>query len=136
MTTDILSRQNFDSTAYKEQQSIMPSTKHLDVGCGLKPRNPFDRIELYGIDIVDQQDTDFYYTKCNVLLEKLPFDEATFDSISCYDFLEHIPRLSVEQHNTRFPFVEFMNEVYRVLKPGGLFYVIINPAIIALNLLY
>lgn len=97
-------------------------SRHLDVGCGSKPRNPFRCSELYGVDIIEQQPVDFHYTRCNVLLEKIPFDDSTFDSVSCYDFIEHIPRLSIGPLSTRFHFVEFMNEVYRVLRPGGKFY--------------
>ncbi len=30
----------------------MNKTKHLDVGCGSSPRNPFACDELYGVDII------------------------------------------------------------------------------------
>jgi hypothetical protein len=30
-------------------------TKHLDVGCGRDPRNPFNCDELHGVDIVDKK---------------------------------------------------------------------------------
>lgn len=99
-------------------------TKHLDIGCGEKPRNPFNCNELYGIDIIDFHSADFHYTKSNVVLEKIPFPDNTFDSISAYDFLEHIPRVYIHNHKSTFPFVEFMNEMYRVLKPEGIFYAI------------
>lgn len=107
----------------------MNKTKHLDVGCGSSPRNPFACDELYGVDIIQQQCDDFNYQQCNIILEKLPFDDAYFDSISAYDFLEHIPRLSVikneaGQNTTVFPFIDFMNEAYRILKPNGIFYAI------------
>jgi len=105
-----------------EEGIVQCQTAHLDVGCGSKPRNPYGCDRVYGVDIIDQEADGFHYRKCNVLLEKLPFDDATFDSVSCYDFLEHISRLVVADGFTRFPFVEFMNEVHRVLKPGGLFY--------------
>ena len=36
-------------------------------------------------------------------------------------FIEHIPRL-LYAPTRRMPFVELMNEVWRVLKPGGIFY--------------
>lgn len=100
----------------------MIKRKHLDVGCGSKPRNPFDCEELFGVDIIDQQTTDFEYTKCNIVLENLPFDDSSFDSLSAYDFLEHIPRFSIINNQTQFPFINFMNEAFRVLKHGGVFY--------------
>lgn len=47
--------------------------------------------------------------------EPLPFVDDTFSSVSAYDVLEHLPRTS-ESGNT---FIFYMNELYRVLKPGG-----------------
>jgi len=102
----------------------MRKTKHLDIGCGSKPRNPFNYDELYGIDIIAQSTDNFNYTKSNVVLDPLPFNDSTFDSISAYDFLEHIPRFAVINNQAQFPFINFMNEVYRVLKSDGIFYAI------------
>ena len=55
---------------------------------------------------------------------QVPTDSNTFDSVSAFDFLEHIPRQIHLSANSmpRLPFVELMNEVWRVLKPGGKFY--------------
>lgn len=102
----------------------MKNRKHLDIGCGSNPRNPYNCEALYGVDILDQKMSDFNYQQCNVVLEKLPFNDSTFDSVSAYDFLEHIPRFAIIDNNTQFPFINFMNEAYRVLKPGGVFYAI------------
>jgi ubiquinone/menaquinone biosynthesis C-methylase UbiE len=44
---------------------------------------------------------------------KLPFKDSTFDSIVSWEVLEHIPE---NTEDTMF------QEVYRVLKPGGTFY--------------
>jgi len=125
-------------------------TKHLDVGCGSNPRNPFNYDQLYAIDIVSEinvnsirnqaapsdvhalrarrviieSDKNFFYSQGNAALERMPFEDNLFDSISAYDFIEHIPRLTVEGNKTRFPFIEFMNEAHRVLKPNGTFYAI------------
>jgi SAM-dependent methyltransferase len=102
----------------------MRKTKHLDIGCGSKPRNPFNYDELYGIDIIAQSTDNFNYTQSNVVLDPLPFNDSTFDSVSAYDFLEHIPRFAVINNRAQFPFINFMNEVYRVLKSDGIFYAI------------
>jgi len=102
----------------------MTKTKHLDIGCGSAPRNPFNCDELYGVDIIEQKVGDFIYEQCNVVLERLPFKESTFDSVSAYDFLEHVPRFAIINSQTQFPFINFMNEAYRVLRPGGVFYAI------------
>jgi len=102
----------------------MIKKRHLDVGCGSQPRNPFGFEELYGIDIIEQSSDDFHYVQSNIVLNPLPFEDSTFDSISAYDFLEHIPRLVIDNNKSRFPFIDFMNEAYRVLKPNGVFYAI------------
>jgi len=102
----------------------MTKTKHLDIGCGNTPRNPFNHDDLYGVDIISQSSNNFHYTQSNVVLDPLPFNDSTFDSVSTYDFLEHIPRFSIINNQAQFPFINFMNEAYRVLKPGGIFYAI------------
>ena len=100
------------------------TTKHLDIGCGTNPRNPFECDELHGVDIFEQDTKDFNYKQCNVIFEPLPFDNSSFDSVSAYDFLEHIPRTTTINNQGVFPFIHVMNEAYRVLKPGGIFYAI------------
>ena len=100
------------------------TTKHLDIGCGSKPRNPFKYDELHGVDIIEQSVSNFHYTKSDIVLNPLPFPTSTFDSISAYDFLEHIPRFAVINNQGQFPFINFMNEVHRALKPNGIFYAI------------
>lgn len=99
-------------------------TKHLDIGCGSNPRNPFDCDEIYGVDIIEQSNLNFNYKKCNVIFELLPFNDSSFDSVSAYDFLEHVPRTATINNQGIFPFIHVMNEAYRVLKPGGVFYAI------------
>lgn len=104
----------------------MSKTKHLDLGCGNMPRNPFFADELYGVDIIDLYDSNvnFNYTKANLSLESLPFDDNYFDSVSAYDFFEHILRVHIVNGITKFPFVELLSEIYRILKPGGQLYAV------------
>ena len=100
-------------------------TRHLDIGCGKTPRNPYSRDLLFGIDLYDLSCPDgaetFSYKKADVCSERIPFDSNYFDSLSAFDFLEHVPRQQVINGSSVFPFVILMNEIYRVLKPGGLF---------------
>ena len=102
------------------------TTQHLDIGCGSNPRNPFNCDELYGVDIVEKSNfnCNFNYYKCNVIFELLPFRDSSFNSVSAYDFLEHVPRTATIDNQGGFPFIHVMNEVYRVLKPGGIFFAI------------
>ena len=97
-------------------------TKHLDLGCGGKPRNPYHCDKLFGLDQSNLFSSDNVRT-CQIGLEPFPFPKNYFDSVSAYDFLEHIPRQAVDYSNNkiRFPFIEVMQEIWRVLKPQGKF---------------
>jgi SAM-dependent methyltransferase len=53
-------------------------------------------------------------------VEPIPYEDNFFEYVSAHDFLEHIPRV-VYVPGRRNAFVELMNEVYRVLKVGGMF---------------
>lgn len=94
-------------------------TRTLDLGCAEKPRNPFDADEVYGVDIVDVGLENVRVV--DLVLDPIPFDDDYFDYVSAYDFIEHIPRLIYIDRERRLPFVELMNEIWRVLKPGGVF---------------
>ena len=50
----------------------------------------------------------------------MPFANDSFDYLTAYDLIEHIPRFSEISENGP-PFIFFMNECFRVLKPGGIF---------------
>jgi len=94
------------------------STKTLDLGCGLKPRNPCNADELFGIDIRPNENQDIKVA--DLAIEAIPFPDDHFDYVSAYDFIEHIPRV-IYNPNRRFSFIELMNEIYRVLKMSGTF---------------
>ena len=100
-------------------------TRHLDLGCGNTPRNPFHASKVYGVDIGGFVPAAGYEGATIIeanLLERIPFEDSHFSSISAYDVLEHIPRWSTNIHgNVVFPFVELMNEVWRLLGCGGIF---------------
>lgn len=101
----------------------MNRTKHLDIGCGGYPRNPYGQSELYGIDI-GAYVTNANIRRANLATDKIPFGDNFFDSVSAFDVLEHIPRQAIDfaKKETRFPFIELMQEVWRVSKPGGRLY--------------
>ncbi len=98
---------------------------HLDLGCGKFPRNPYARGSLSGIDIRPLAATEtFDYRVANLALQPIPHEDDRFGSVSAFDFIEHVPRLRVaaDGASTVFPFIELMDEVWRVLAPGGRFY--------------
>lgn len=101
------------------------TTRHLDLGCGARPRNPYGCQEVYGIDLVPPEGmAPGFFRSANLSLEPIPFPDGMFDSVSAYDFLEHVPRVltTADGRRTRFPFVELMDEIHRVLKPSGKLY--------------
>lgn len=92
----------------------------LDVGSGPEPKNPFNSNKLYGVDFRENKINNVVYA--DLSMGKLPFENETFDFISAYDVLEHIERISKVEGNTIFPFILLMNEIFRVLKPNGIFF--------------
>ena len=99
--------------------------RHLDLGCGVSPRNPYGRRELCGVDIRPLQSTPQAEFRCaNVVLDPIPYPDNSFGSVSAYDFIEHVPRLltTPDGGGTWFPFINLMNEIWRVLAPGGKLY--------------
>jgi SAM-dependent methyltransferase len=85
-------------------------TVSLDLGCGETIRNPYQALQVIGLDIQD----------ADLAIEPIPHPDDYFDFVTAYDFLEHIPRLLYVPQR-RYPFVELMSEIYRVLRVGGKF---------------
>ncbi|MEB3333466.1 MAG: class I SAM-dependent methyltransferase [Cyanobacteriota bacterium] len=98
----------------------IPLTSSLDLGCGMSPRNPFRAAISKGIDLNPHEENGI--VACDLSTDKIPFDSNTFDYITAFDFIEHVPRVALVEGGTRYPFIDLMNEIYRVLKPGGFFF--------------
>jgi len=100
---------------------------HLDMGCGSKARNPFNAKKLIGGDILPYskigERPDFEYIKLS-LTGDIPLANESVDSVSGFDFLEHLPRGSLIEKNL---FIKFMNEASRILKSGGVL-LLVTPA--------
>ena len=99
-------------------------TKHLDLGSSSKPKNPYNKDELFAVDVQENITSipGATYIKHDFALEPLPFPDNFFYSISAFDLIEHIPRQVFVDSKAKiiFPFVVLMSEIYRVLKPNGL----------------
>lgn len=91
----------------------------LDIGCGTVPRNPFQANTQWGIDI--REDLDNNVKSVDLNINPIPFSDETFDYITAFDFIEHVPRV-IYVPDCRFPFIQLMNEVWRTLKVGGIFF--------------
>lgn len=103
------------------------SNVHLDMGCGYHPRNPFNARKLIGIDIIPDQalinQNEFEYIQV-APGQVLPLKDNSIDSTSGFDFLEHLSRGDGHSSNQ---FIDFMSEAYRILKPGGVLF-LVTPA--------
>ena len=111
----------FDLYKFSNPHQIF--NRSLDLGCGDIPRNPLLAEESYGIDIRSYPHLD-NILQADLSFESIPFDDSFFDIVTAYDFLEHIPRYSSSSTNnlTASPFINVMNDIDRVLAPGGLFF--------------
>lgn len=104
--------------AHKLNSSQLLASRTLDLGCGPRPQNPFHAQEVFGLDIRGNEDLNIKYADLTV--DEIPYPDNDFDYLTAFEFLEHVPRVMYLPAR-RFPFVELMNEVWRVLRPGGLF---------------
>jgi SAM-dependent methyltransferase len=112
-----------DLRKFINQHADQPSklSRSLDIGSGPNPRNPFSADSVFGVDI-RSFDINNNVKRCILGNDDLPFESNFFDTVTAYDVLEHIPRVISERNSVRFPFVSLMNEIWRVMKLGGLFY--------------
>lgn len=74
----------------------------INLGCGRN--NPESS---FGVDIIDCPGVDMVAD----LSKSIPLPDNTFDVAFAVDFLEHIPQGA--------PNIKIMEEIYRILKPGG-----------------
>ncbi len=78
----------------------------IDIGCGTNKREGFlgmDQRAFPGVDIV--HDVNVY---------PWPFEDNSIEEVYCSHFLEHLNHSSESPQR-----VQFMNELYRILIPGG-----------------
>lgn len=104
----------------------MHKTFHLDLGCGSYARNPYNRDFLVGCDFAELKQAypveNFKFMEIDLSKNKLLFDDSSFDSVSAFDFIEHVPRLAyTSDGEIYFPFMNLMSEIHRVLKKDGIF---------------
>lgn len=89
----------------------------LDIGCGANKQPGFvgmDIQPLPGVDIVHD------WLKFPWPIE----NESVLQAIASH-VVEHIPRVIYRDGETRWTFIEFMNEVWRVLKPDCQFAIVV-----------
>jgi SAM-dependent methyltransferase len=92
----------------------------LDIGSGPEPKNPFKADKVFGADLRANISKNVVYA--DLASGSLPFENEMFDYVTAHDVLEHIMRVSLVGGETKFPLIQLINEVFRVLKPGGIFF--------------
>lgn len=108
-----------DELVSKHMPELIGYTATLDLGCGGNIRNPFGATKEFGVDIRNDLSENIKHADLSV--EAIPFADDSFDFCTAFDVLEHIPRHSWAHGRTRMAFLDLMNEIHRVLKPGGFF---------------
>jgi len=97
----------------------LPGSSSLELGCGEHLRNNFGASNVYGLDI--REDLDKNILTADLATDPLPFPDSFFDVVIAEHVIEHIPRL-IYVPNRRYAFIELMSEIWRILKPHGMFY--------------
>jgi SAM-dependent methyltransferase len=102
----------------------LSKSKVIDFGCGTGfmihlMRDLF--AEVHGVDITQDMMRQVDLSSGNIYLheslaESTPFAGDSFEFATAYSFMDHL-----------FNYKDFLKEVYRVLKPGGIFYSDLNP---------
>jgi GT2 family glycosyltransferase len=91
---------------------------HVDLGCGMNKRCADIGID-YSLNgtVADK--------KVNLGFEPLPLADNSVSLVTAYHLLEHIPKViwtkEKEGFIPRFPFIYLMYEIWRILRPGGVF---------------
>jgi SAM-dependent methyltransferase len=104
-STENVSSHDYDSIALNYIEEFQDGLI-LDNGCGLR--------NVYYDNVVNFEIVDYPTTDVLGIGEKLPFKSNTFDAVFSLNVLEHVKN----------PF-ECANEIIRVLKPGGILYVVV-----------
>jgi len=104
--------------------SLPQRQRMIDFGCGTGfviglSHDLFT--EVVGVDITQQMMAQVDLTPGNICLfealaESTPFPDNHFDFATAYSFMDHL-----------FDYKTFLQEAFRVLKPGGVFYTDLNP---------
>lgn len=121
--TDVLFGRLLEATRFVDRKSIV-NKRILDIGCGFgwfelyaiqNSVKNITSIEVSAVDLGTAKKT-INHPKVKFVVASalaLPFPSNTFDTVVCFEVLEHLPEAT--EHL-------FFSEVKRVLKKGGILY--------------
>jgi hypothetical protein len=99
----------------------------IDLACGSNKKTP----EHIGVDIADCQGVDIVH---DLNIYPWPIESDSADEIHCSHYIEHLPHDNTKSildksnsfeefkelmKNSKDGFIEFFNELYRIMKPDG-----------------
>lgn len=90
---------------------------HIDLACGNNKKEGFK-----GIDIAQTDSTDYVF---DLTKYPWPIESESAEEVHCSHYVEHIPHDINNPNDQRDGLIQFMDEVYRILKPGGKLTVIV-----------
>jgi len=82
----------------------------IDLACGDNKKEGF-----LGVDVAETSSVDIIH---DLNQYPWPFEDNSVDEINCSHYVEHIPH-DAKNGNKLDGLIQFMNEVYRILKPEG-----------------
>lgn len=91
---------------------MLSAKTKLHLGCGTEILPDYinsDIVDLPGVDKV-----------WNVMYFPWPWDDLSMDEIRAKDLIEHLPTHTNDYKST---YIQFIEEAYRILKPGGLLWI-------------
>lgn len=83
----------------------------VDLACGDSKKEGY-----IGVDIVETSSTDIIH---DLTVYPWPFEDNSVDEIFCSHYVEHIPHDIYNKEDSRDGLIQFIDEVYRILKPEG-----------------
>ena len=103
-------------------EAVKPDARVLDFGCGNgRYMKVFSHVmepsRIYGVDVDSEAfpalvDMGFHCAKLPERGVSLSFDDGMFDYVFSSNVVEHIPRPQ---------YLNYLDEIFRVMKPGGVF---------------
>lgn len=104
----------------RQEVALRQVKSALDLGSGPCPRDKFGVDQIVGVDFQDSILNNV--RAADLSMAPIPAGDQSVQLVTAFDFLEHIPRWERNQGSIRFPFLDLIDDVHRVLEPGGLFY--------------